>query len=125
MKSAIEDRRRHQRYILANSVTVNPEGAFQVVDLGKGGFCFKCPPYTAILDQWIADILTSTGVLEAYPAKKAWVNFHANGTSSLPLLMHVGVKFGGLAKSQQYRLTKLISSICSVQLPHITGPPLS
>lgn len=119
MTSATKERRKHRRYAVANTIAVNPEGAFQVVDVSLGGFCFKCPPYTNISDQWLTDILTSTGALEAYPVKKAWANVHENGSSHLPALLKVGVRFNSLAKDQKSRLAKLIRSISDMDLPHI------
>ncbi len=110
MQPTTEDRRRDKRYPIENSVSVSPHGVFQVMDLSKGGFCFKCPPYTPISDIWDTDIVTSVATLEGFPVNRVWVSMTENSTHAY-LPMSVGVKFGRLTKQQHSQLSQVIESI--------------
>ena len=111
MTSIIEERRQHHRYEVENSVSVTPLGVFQITDISKGGFCFKCPPYTSVSMKWVTDILTPITDLKKCLVEKAWATVRENGNSNLPSLINVGVKFGSLTRDQTNNLTKLIDSI--------------
>jgi len=110
MQPTAEERRKHKRYKLENSVAVSSHGVFQIMDMSMGGFCFRCPPYTPVSDFWETDILTSVTSLEGLPAKRAWVSMAENGTHEyLPTV--VGVKFGRLTKKQNDLIAQLIETI--------------
>jgi hypothetical protein len=117
MPRLIEERRKHKRYKLDNSVSVATSGIFQVTDISKGGFCFKCPPQTPIGDAWETDILTSVMSLEGFPAEQVWVSLIENGSHE-PLSTIVGVKFGKLSSSQQFMLLRLLDNLESGSDPH-------
>lgn len=110
MQPTTEDRRKHRRYKLENSVSVSSNGIFQILDISRGGFRFKCPPYTPVPDFWETDILTSAASLEALPAKRAWVSMAENSHHEyLPTV--VGARFGRLSKKQDELLSELINTI--------------
>lgn len=110
MQPITEDRRRHKRYKLENSLSIDLHGTFQVTDISRGGFCFKCPPNTNISDVWQTDILTSAVFLDGFMAIRVWVSLAENGDHEyLPTV--VGVKFGRLTKKQNSLLAKLIESL--------------
>ena len=110
MQPTAEDRRKHKRYQIDNSVSVSSHGVFQITDISRGGFCFRCPPFTPVEDFWETDILTSISLLEGLPAKRAWVAMAENGTHEyLPTV--VGVKFGKLTKKQDALISQLIETI--------------
>ena len=111
MNPSIKERRQHQRYTVLNSIMVNHDGVFQLIDMSEGGFCFKCPPYADALDNWIAEILTPIGDLKECEVEKRWSTIVENGEFHLPSYMKFGVKFGQLTKNQHDDLTKLIGSI--------------
>jgi len=111
MSSRIEERRQHQRYEIENSVSVTPQGVFQITDISKGGFCLKCPPYTSVSMKWVTDILTPITDLKECLVEKAWAAVHENGNAHLPAIINVGVQFGSLTQDQTSSLTKLIDSI--------------
>ena len=110
MQPTAEDRRQHKRYHIENSVSVSLHGVFQVMDLSKGGFCFKCPPYTPISDLWDTDIVTSVATLEGFPVNRVWVSMAENSTHAY-LPMSVGMKFGKLTKQQDSQLSRIIEAI--------------
>ena len=110
MRLATEERRQHRRYQLDNSVSISPQGIFQVTDISKGGFCFKCPPYTPLTDFWVTDILSLTALLESFPAKRVWVSMTENSTHEyLPTI--VGVQFGKLSDEQESLLLELLDKL--------------
>ena len=110
MRLSNEERRNHRRYTLDNSVTISSNGIFQVTDISRGGFCFRCPPYTPISDGWETDIVTSVASLAGFPAKRVWVSMTENRTHEhLPTV--IGVKFGKLTKEQDSLLSQLIEDI--------------
>lgn len=110
MPSTVENRRQYKRYKLENSVAVSSHGIFQIVDISKGGFRFKCPPDTPVPDSWDTDILASAASLEGLPAKRAWVSMAENGHHEfLPTV--VGAKFGRLTKDQDSILSQLIEAV--------------
>jgi hypothetical protein len=111
MKPQTGDRRQHRRYTVENSIMVTDDGVFQLTDVSKGGFCFKCPPHADILAQWVTDILTPVGDLKEYCAEKRWVANYADDDPHFPMLMKVGVKFGQLSKDQHSHLEELINSV--------------
>ena len=111
MKPPIKERRRHQRHVLQNSIMVNHDGVFQVVDMSEGGFCFKCPPYADALDKWIAEILTPIGDLQECEVEKRWSAIIENDDFRPPSFMKFGVKFGQLTKDQHIDLKKIIGTI--------------
>lgn len=115
MHRTSEERRKHRRYKIENSVSVSTEGIFQINDLSKGGFCFRCPPYTSIPDFWETDILTSDGNLEGVPAKRVWVSMVENSAHEY-LPMVVRVKFGKLTKKQDALLSQVIQSISQIDI---------
>ncbi len=116
MQPTAEDRRKHKRYKVENSVSVSSYGVFQITDISKGGFSFRCPPYTPVEDFWETDILTSIALLEGLPAKRAWVSMAENGTHEyLPTV--VGVKFGRLTKKQDALVSQLIETISEGDSP--------
>jgi hypothetical protein len=95
---------------MENSVSVSSHGIFQVMDLSKGGFCFKCPPYTTISELWETDIVTSIATLEGFPVSRIWVSMTENSTHAY-LPMAVGVKFGKLSQKQNLILSQVIDAI--------------
>ncbi len=110
MRSKTEERRKHKRYKIENSVSISSQGIFQVTDISKGGFCFKCPAYTPILDIWATDILSSAASLQDFPANRVWVSMTENGTHEyLPTI--VGVKFGKLNNKQESLLLDLLDNL--------------
>lgn len=111
MNQPAKERRKYQRYTVQNSIMVNHDGVFQVVDISEGGFCFRCPPYADALDKWIAEILTPIGDLKNCEVEKRWVAIIDNGDLRQPSFMKFGVKFGQLTKDQHVDITKLIGSI--------------
>ena len=105
-----EERRQHKRYRLENSVSISTEGIFQVTDISRGGFCFKCPAYTQIKDIWVTDIISNLILLEEVSAKRVWVSITENsGHEYLPTI--VGVKFGKLTQHQETLLRQLIDTL--------------
>ena len=110
MEPTAAERREHQRYPMENSVSVSPHGVFQVMDLSKGGFCFKCPPYTPISDLWETDIVTSVATLEGLPVSRVWGSMTENSTHAY-LPMAVGVKFGRLSQKQSTELSQVIEAM--------------
>ena len=110
MRIATEERRQHKRYKLDNSVSISPQGIFQVTDISKGGFCFRCPPYTPLTDIFETDILCSGASIQGFSAKRAWVRMTENSTHEyLPTI--VGVKFRTLTKEQELLLLKLLDTL--------------
>ena len=110
MQPNAEERRRYKRHKLENSVSVSTQGIFQIIDISKGGFRFKCPPYTLVPDSWGTDILTSASSLIGIPAKRVWVSLSENGNHEyLPTV--VGAKFGKLSQEQESLLKALIESV--------------
>ena len=110
MQPNVEERRRHKRHKLENSVSVSTQGIFQIIDIGRGGFRFRCPPSTSIPEAWETDILTSAPPLFGLPARRAWVSMSEKGDHEyLPTV--VGAKFGRLSKEQESLLTALIESV--------------
>lgn len=110
MRSTAENRRQHKRYKIENSVAVSSHGIFQLIDISRGGFRFKCPPDTFVPDSWDTDILASATSLEGVIAKRAWVSMAENGNSKrLPTV--VGAKFGRLTKVQDTLLSQLIKAV--------------
>jgi hypothetical protein len=106
MQPTAADRREHKRYLIENSVSVSSHGVFQVMDISKGGFCFKCPPYTPISALWETDIVTSVATLEGFPVNRVWVSMTENSTHAY-LPMSVGVKFGKLNQKQDIELSQV------------------
>lgn len=116
MQPTAEDRRKHQRYNLENSVSVSSHGVNQITDISKGGFCFRCPPFTPVSDFWETDIITSITSLEGFPVKRVWVTMAENSTHEyLPTV--VGVKFGRLTKKQDTLLLQVIEAISQTEGP--------
>ena len=111
MNPSIKERRQHQRHTVQNSIMVNHDGVFQLVDISEGGFSFKCPPYADALDKWIAEILTPIGDLKNCEVEKRWSTIIEDGDFRLPSFMKFGVKFSQLSKDQHKDITKLIGSI--------------
>ncbi|MBT8353556.1 MAG: PilZ domain-containing protein [Desulfofustis sp.] len=110
MPTTPDERRRHKRHKLENSVSVSTHGIFQIIDISRGGFRFICPPYTSVPDSWETDILTSASSLFGLPAERAWVSMSERGNQEyLPTV--VGAKFGRLTQEQETLLTTLIESI--------------
>ncbi len=110
MQPTAEERRRYKRHKLENSVSVSSQGIFQIIDISRGGFRFKCPPYTTVPESWDTDILTSASSLFGLPAKRAWVSLSENGNHEyLPTV--VGAKFGNLSQEQEALLSALIESV--------------
>ncbi len=117
MQPYTEDRRRHKRYKTENSVSVTPEGVYQVMDISRGGFCFRCPPYTVVSDTWITDILNPIEQLEDYPVSMAWISTpEDNSHGYMPMV--VGAKFRKLSKEQNTILSQVIENI-----PQNGSPP--
>jgi|GEM_PF-1430105 len=110
MQPTAADRRQHKRYPIENSVSVSPHGVFQVTDISKGGFCFKCPPFTPISELWETDIVTSVATLEGFPVNRVWVSMTENSTHAY-LPMSVGVKFGKLSQEQGNELAQVIEAM--------------
>ena len=116
MQSTVENRRQHKRYKLDNSVTVSTQGLFQIIDISRGGFSFRCPPDTPVPDSWDTDILSSASSLNGFPAKRVWVSISENGDHNyLPTV--VGVKFGKLTKAQDTLLAQLIQATSQSDSP--------
>jgi hypothetical protein len=116
MRPVTEERRKHKRYKLENSVSVSDNGIFQIIDISKGGFCFRCPPYTSLSDSWDTDILTLVDKLEGFPAKRVRVSVTENGSHDY-LPMVVGARFGTLTKNQDALLAQLIQTISQASSP--------
>ncbi len=114
MVSNTEDRRRHQRHPIKNSILVNDEGVFQLVNVSNGGFSFTCPSTANISDEMVADILTPSGDLKELFAEKRWAQINKENDSHPAPLLTVGVKFGELTKDQTNHLDRLINSISNL-----------
>ena len=104
-----EDRRRHKRYKVENSVSISSDGVFQVTDISRGGLCFRCPPFTSISDFWDSDILTPIEQLKTFSAKLVWF-FMSEDSSYSVSPMIVGAKFRKLSKKQSLLLSNLIEA---------------
>lgn len=116
MCATIVECRQHKRYRLENSISISSHGNFQVLDISRGGFRFKCPPHTTIPEVWETDILTPTISLEGLSVKRAWVSMGENGSQEyLPTV--VGVKFGELTAQQNALLSQFIESISQDDRP--------
>lgn len=116
MRPTAENRRQHKRHKLENSVAVSSHGVFQVIDISRGGFRFKCPPNTPVPDFWDTDILASATSLEGLPAKRAWVSMAENSNHEyLPTV--VGARFGILTKKQDALISQLIEDISQGDSP--------
>lgn len=110
MPPVVKDRRRHPRYKIENSVSIMPDGVYQVTDISRGGFCFKCPPYTAIRDNWVTDILNPIEPLEGYPVSRVWVSTPVNNSRGyMPIV--VGAKFKSLSNDQNALLSRIMQSL--------------
>lgn len=110
MRIENEERRKHRRYRLDISLTISTQGIFQVIDISRGGFCFRCPPATHVIDLWETDIVTSVASLAGFPAERVWVSVTENSAhESLPMV--IGAKFGKLTKEQDSLLSKVIDDI--------------
>ena len=110
MRSTAENRRQHKRYKIENSVAVSSHGIFQLIDISRGGFRFKCPPDTPVPDSWNTDILASAASIEGITANRAWVSMAENGNNKrLPTV--VGAKFGRLTRVQNTLLAQIIEAI--------------
>jgi hypothetical protein len=106
-----DDRRKYPRYKIENSIVINADGVFQLVDVSKGGFGFKCALDTSIADQWLSDILTPIKNLLGCLSEKIWQTVYVNPDSDLPMLVHVGVKFNQLTIDQKSNLEECLDSI--------------
>ena len=113
MDPPIEDRRKHPRYALRNSIMVNHDGVFQLVDLSEGGFSFKCPPYADVLNEWLSDVLTPIGDLRECPVLRKWGAVFENGDFHQPSFMQFGVEFDSLTEDQHDDLVELIDAIAA------------
>ena len=110
MPIPVEDRRQHKRYKLENSLSIASLGTFQVTDISRGGFCFKCPPHTLISDGWETDILLSAVFLDGFRVNRVWISEAKNTTHEyLPTI--VGVKFGKLTPKQESLLLELLNNL--------------
>ena len=110
MQPNADERRRYMRYKLENSVSVSTEGIFQIIDISRGGFRFKCPSYTSVPESWETDILTSASSLVGLPAERTWVSISENGNHDyLPTV--VGARFGRLSEEQESLLSALIETV--------------
>jgi hypothetical protein len=118
MRLITEDRRRHQRYKIKNFVVVTIEGIYQLIDISKGGFSFKCSPYTSLQETWLTDILNPLEQLLGYPAKRVWIATPEDSSREL-LQMLVGVRFGTLTKKQRSLLAQVIQRIPDTQPPEL------
>jgi hypothetical protein len=116
MRPTAEDRRQHRRYELENSISVSSDGIFQITDISRGGFCFKCPPSTSISDFLETDILTPVEQLKSFPAKRVWVSMAENGSHEF-LPMVVGAKFRRLTQKQEAVLSQIIQAISTKDGP--------
>ncbi len=116
MRSVAEERRQHKRHKIENSLSISSNGIFQVTDISRGGFCFRCLAYTSISDLWETDILTTVDKLEGVPAKRVWFSMTENGTHEyLPTV--VGVKFGRFTPKQEAVLGKIIQAVSTENGP--------
>ena len=105
-----KERRKHQRHKIENSVMISETGIFQITDISKGGFCFRCPLYTSISEFWETDILTSVERLEGVSVKRAWVAMPENNSHTyLPTV--VGIQFGKLTLKQETILSQIIQEL--------------
>ncbi|MFC1831129.1 PilZ domain-containing protein [Thermodesulfobacteriota bacterium] len=111
-----EDRRKYTRYEIGNAVSVDSEGVFQIIDISRGGFRFKCPPNTVISETWVTDIINSFIPLERVPVRKIWVSIHGNENYDQPYLIMVGAKFGRFEKEEKLKLINLLESISFAQM---------
>jgi hypothetical protein len=110
MKPIHEERRQHKRYKIENSVSISSEGFYQINDISKGGYSFRCHPYAPVPDFWETDILSSFEPLEGFPVKRAWFSLTENGDHEFSPMV-VGVKFRKLTKKQDAHLSQLIQNI--------------
>ena len=118
MPHPTKERRRHKRYKLDSSLSIGSLGTFQVTDISRGGFSFKCPRYTLISDVWQTDILTSAVFLDGFPANRVWISVAENNTREyLPMI--VGVEFGKLTPKQESLLRRLLDTLESTSSNHI------
>lgn len=110
MRLTTDERRQHRRYKPDNSVAISSQGVFQVSDISRGGFCFKCPPYTPLTDIWVTDIISSEASLQDFPAKRVWVSMTENNSHNyLPTI--VGVRFGELTQEQESLLQHILDNL--------------
>ena len=113
MSHPTKERRQYKRYKLDSSLSIASLGTFQVTDISRGGFCFKCPRNTLIADVWKTDILTSAVFLDGFPAHRVWISVAGNNTYEyLPTI--VGVKFGKLTPKQESLLLRLLDNLESI-----------
>ena len=105
------DRRKNLRYVIRNAVVITPEGVYQIEDISRGGFSFKCHPHTAISESWESEIINSEVPLEGFPSFKVRVYFYENRNSNFPSHIIVGAKFGELQQDQSRKIKKLIDRI--------------
>lgn len=106
-----QERRKTARYEVENSLSIQTEGVYQVVDISEGGFRFKCPPHTAIPETWQTDIISSIIPLEQFAVRKVWVSIYENGHSDVPALMEVGAKFDFLKEEQEINLKQFMKNL--------------
>ena len=110
MRPTTENRRQHKRHRLDNSVIVSSHGIFQIIDISRGGFRFKCPPATSVPNSWDTDIFALATSLKGLPAKRIWVSMSENGNHKhLPTV--IGAKFGRLTKAQESQLSQFLDAI--------------
>ena len=95
---------------------VTNDGVLQLTDVGKGGFCFKCPPHADVQDEWVTDILTHIGDLKEYFAEKKWDADYEDDDHHFPQHKKVGVKSCQLTKDQHSHLAELINSISNLSV---------
>lgn len=114
MTLTAEDRRKHPRYKIENSVSVSTDGIYQITDISNGGFCFRCSPYTAVSDFWETDIITPIEQLKGFPVKRAWISMTKNHSHEM-LPMVVGARFGKLSRKQDALLSQLIEVVSQNQ----------
>ncbi len=101
---------------LEDSVFVSSDGIFQITNISRGGFCFKCSPFTSISDFLETDILTPIEQLKSFPAKRVRISMAENGSHEL-LPMEVGAEFGILTQKQEVALSQIIQAISTTDGP--------
>jgi hypothetical protein len=110
VRPANKERRQHRRYKIDNSVSISSHGIFQVTDISRGGFGFRCPPYTPLTERWETDILSSAAALNGFPARRVWISINENSSHEyLPTI--VGARFGKLTKKQDSLLLELLDTL--------------
>lgn len=94
---------------MSETVVMNPEGACEIIEMGSGGFSFKCLYEHNLADEWSVDILNNSGVyLQNYQVEKVWELADPREKDNSLFDLAVGVRFKDLSVEQQATLDHLL-----------------